>query len=72
MALSKTRLKNKIIEAFHNEQTEEQDHEAALDRIADKLASCLIDEIKELKINYTGGLTAPNGPVNGTFNATIT
>lgn len=71
MALNKLRLKGSIKSAFRAEQTEELDHEAALDRIAEKLADCIIDEIKELKINYTGGLVAPNGAVTGAINGTI-
>lgn len=72
MALNKGRLKAAIKLAFEAEQTEELDHEAALDRIAEKLADCIIDEIKELKINYSNGLIAPNGAVTGTINASIT
>lgn len=72
MALNKNRLKDKIKAAFKTEQNENNDHEAALDRIADKLADCIVEEIKELKINYTNGLAAPNGAVTGSINATIT
>lgn len=72
MALNKTRLKAAIKLAFIAEQTEEVDHEAALDRIAEKLANCIVDEIKQLSINYTNGLIAPNGTVTGTINALIT
>lgn len=72
MALNKERLKLKIKEAFRAEQTEEESHEAALDRIADALASCFIEEIKEIKINYQSGLFAPNGAVTGSINASIT
>lgn len=49
MALNKTRLKDKIKAAFKAEQAEQVDHEMALDRIAEKLADCIVDEIKELK-----------------------
>ena len=71
MALNKDRLKGKIKDAFKAEQTEELDHEAALDRIAEALASCIVDEIKEIKINYQNGLASPSGAVTGTFNASI-
>ncbi len=72
MALDTARLKERIKAAFEAEQTEEEDYQASLDRIAGKLAECIINEIKQLKINYTNGLAAPNGPVTGNINATIT
>ncbi len=69
--LDVNRLKNKIKQAFIDEQTEETDHNASVDRIAQKLAQAIVDEIKEAKVNYTAGLTAPNGAVTGTINHTI-
>lgn len=69
--LDVNRLKNKIKQAFIDEQTEESDHDASVDRIAQKLAQAIVDEIKEAKVNYTAGLTAPNGAVTGTINHTI-
>ena len=69
--LDVNRLKNKIKLAFEAEQTEEVDHNASLDRIAQKLAQAIVDEIKEAKVIYTAGLTAPNGAVTGTINHTI-
>lgn len=69
MALNQLRLKTKIKAAFQAEQTEESDYNASLDRISDKIAQAVIDEIKDLKINYTTGLIAPNGggPVTGSL-----
>ncbi len=69
--LDANRLKNKIKQAFIDEQTEESDHNASVDRIAQKLAQAIVDEIKEAKVIYTVGLTAPNGAVTGTINHTI-
>lgn len=71
MALNQERLARKIVAAFKDEQKEEQDPDQTLNRIASKLATCIIDEIKELKINYETGLVAPNGPVTGTIKGTI-
>lgn len=71
MALDSNRLKAKIKEAFEAEQSEQNDHNSALDRIADKLAQAIVEEIKQLKINYNNGLLAPNGAVTGTINASI-
>lgn len=72
MALDQTRLKDKIKAALKAEQSEEADAELSLDRISEKLAIAIIDEIKQLKINYTNGLVSPSGAVTGTVNATIT
>lgn len=71
MALLQARLKAKIKAAFEAEQAEEVDHNASLDRISDKLATAIIEEIQFLKINYTAGLVAPNGPVTGTITHTV-
>ncbi len=71
MALDSNRLKAKIKEAFEAEQNEQNDHNTALDRIADKLAQAIVEEIKQLRINYSNGLLAPNGAVTGTINASI-
>lgn len=68
--LDKNRLKNLLIAAF-NEGAEHSDSEAARDRVADKLATAIVDEIKQLHIVYTTGLTAPNGPVAGTITHTV-
>ncbi len=68
--LNETRLKNKIRAAF-NEEKEEEDASAAMDRIATKLAQAIVEEIKQIGIIYTAGLTSSTGPVAGTFNYTI-
>jgi hypothetical protein len=71
MALSVTRLKEKIKIAFEAEQAEEIDHNASLDRISEKIATAIIDEIQFLEIGYTTGLIAPNGPVTGNIIHTV-
>lgn len=71
MALLQSRLKAKIKAAFEAEQAEQADHNASLDRISDKLATAIIEEIMFLKINYESGLTAPNGPVTGIITHTV-
>ena len=68
--LNEDRLKAKL-KAAMNEQAEEEDAEAASDRICAAMAKAIIEEIKELKITYSSGLTAPNGAVAGTFNHTV-
>jgi RNase P subunit RPR2 len=71
MALNINRLKGLIKEAFQAEQTEEEDYNASLDRISQKLAVAIIDEIKSLQINYQTGLVSPNGAVTGVITHTI-
>lgn len=56
MSLLQSRLKAKIKEAFEAEQTEEQDHNASLDRISDKLATAIIDEILQLTVTVGAGI----------------
>lgn len=74
MALNIERLKGKIKAAYQAEQTEEVDHNASLDRIAQKLSEAVIEEIKEAQIQYSTGLVAPSGggPVTGSMTHTIT
>jgi hypothetical protein len=70
--LDKDRLKNKFKAAFA-EQAEADDANAATDRICDKMAQAIVDEIKQLTITYTNGLGVPNvGIVTGSFDNTLT
>lgn len=71
MGLDVNRLKEKIKLAFEAEQTEEEDYNAALDRICGKIAVACIEEIKEARIEYQSGLVAPNGAVTGIITHTI-
>lgn len=72
MALNIERLKGKIIAVFDECQKETDNPQGSKELLAEKLATAIVEEIKELKITYTSGLTAPNGAVAGTFNAKIT
>ncbi len=73
MSLSQTRLKGKIESVLNDCQQENTDPNASKTLLADRLATAIIEEIKEIQINYTGGLTAPSsgGTVTGAINATI-
>lgn len=71
MALSETRVKNKIISIIEDCRLDEGNGDKAKDKFATDLANVIVEEIKELKINYTGGLTANGSPVVGALNATI-
>lgn len=71
MALSETRLQQKIIAIINNCRLDEDNGETAKEQFASELAKAIIEEIKQLNINYTSGLVAPNGAVTGTINATI-
>lgn len=65
MSLVQSRLKAKIKAAFEAEQSEEVDHNASLDRIADKLATAIVQEILELTVTVGSGI-----PVSTTGSAT--
>lgn len=67
-------LKNEIKMAFQAEQHEQQDYNASIDNIAQKIAQAVVTQIKNAKITYSTGLTTPSGggPVTGTFTYTIT
>lgn len=71
--LNVNRLADKIKLAF-NETAEEQDSEAARNRIALALAQAIVDEVKQLQIaiTYTSGLVAGSVPVTGSFTYTYT
>lgn len=69
--LSEQRLKDKLVAAF-NEQSEETNADAAIDRIMGKVATAIVSEIKELKLIYTTGLLDGSAkPVTGTINHTL-
>lgn len=70
--LNTEELKRDIKSAFKAEQTEEEDYEASLERIAEKIAQAVIKQIKQIKITYTQGLASQSGgAVSGVFNYTI-
>lgn len=74
MALNKERLKNNIKAAYEDTAANGGDtKEAQLSYLCTKLADVIVDEIKELTINYTAGLNAPpgGGPVTGTITHTV-
>lgn len=71
MSLDKDRLKAKIKSAFKFEQTEEKNANDSLERISEKLAKAIVEEIKEITITYNGGLKANSSTVAGIFKNTI-
>ena len=68
MALDKDRLKNKIVGIMTDMLTRD---ETSVEEFADRLATAVVDEVKEADINYASGLIAPNGAVTGSFNGTL-
>lgn len=66
------RLKNKILEASddYDAITPEQKATARED-FATKLATAIVEEIKEAKINYSGGLFVGSTAVTGVINHTV-
>lgn len=71
MSLDKNRLKGKIKQAMEVEVLETENPETSRDRIADALATAIVDEIKQLTINYIGGLSASTYPVAGTMQHSV-
>lgn len=72
MALDKTRLKNNLKAMYEDAAANGGDNRAdQLDYFCTKLADVLVEEIKQLKINYTNGLTAASTPVTGVINHTV-
>jgi hypothetical protein len=71
MALSETRIANKIIAIIDELQQETDDPNGSKENFAKKLAQVIVEEIKEAKIIYINGLVAPNGPVTGTRTHTV-
>jgi hypothetical protein len=69
--LDKTRLKNNLKAAYIEASAIEGTENDVLEVFCEKLAGVLVDEIKQVKINYTNGLTAPNGVVGGALNHTV-
>lgn len=72
MALDKTRLKNNLkamyVDAAANGGETRADQ---LDYFCEKLADVIVEEVKQLHINYTNGLTAGSTPVTGAINHTV-
>ena len=73
MPLVKETIKAGIKSAVTSVMEDTGDREAALDKVADKIAATVIDAIKSTQITYSGGLAAPpmGVPVEGIFQYTI-
>lgn len=56
MSLNRERLKQKIKQAFKAEQTEEESYDDALDRICEKIASAVVDEMLQLRVEVPAGI----------------
>lgn len=72
MALNNARLKNNLKAMYQDAEANGGDtREEQLDYFCEKLAAVLIDEIKQLHINYTNGLAVGSNPVTGVINHTV-
>ncbi len=71
MPLNSTRLKQSIKQAYLLAAAVGTNREDGLEVFAEALADAIIDEVKQLKINYTNGLAAGANPVVGTLNHTV-
>lgn len=64
-------LTNAIAQAFTDQRTKMTDPDGATHDLAQKIATAVVNCVKNMKITYTAGLAAPNGAVTGTFDCTI-
>lgn len=72
MPTSISRLKGKILAIMDDyDNIAPADKAAARDDFSQKLATAIVEEIKEAQINYVSGLANGAGAVTGTFNHTI-
>ena len=69
--LDANRLKATIKQAYIDVDAAGLNAGDGLDLFCEKLATAIVNEIKQAKVNYTAGLAAPNGAVTGTFNHTV-
>jgi hypothetical protein len=70
--LNDARLRDKIKVAYETAEANGGTREDQLTFFCGEIAKAIVDEIKELKIIYTGGMTAGPNPVVGTLNHTVT
>lgn len=72
MALNKTRLKNNIKQVYTDAATlGGNNRDSQLDYFCEKLADVIVDEVKQLSIQYNNGLVVASNPVTGVFNNTV-
>ncbi len=72
MSLDVARLAQKIFDLSDDyDTTTPAGKAAARQDFANKLAQAIVEEIKQVKINYTNGLAAGATAVGGTFNHTV-
>lgn len=71
MALNKVQLKADIKAAFDAQKTKTSDPDAAINDIADKIATAIDNYVKTITITSIPVLTSPAGPVTGTITNTV-
>lgn len=69
--LDKNTLKLNLKQAFADQRVKEDNWEAALDDLCEKISTAIDEYVKSAAIQYINGLHAPNGPVTGTFNGNL-
>lgn len=69
--LDEQRLATKIESVFDDCQQETDNPNSSKTLLAQEIAKAVVEEIKELKINYISGLTTTAGPVTGTITYTL-
>ena len=72
MALNVNRLKDNLKTVYQDAEVNGGNtREDQLDYFCEKLAEVLVNEIKELTVNYTNGLVAGATAVTGVINHTV-
>ena len=71
MPMVKETIKAEIEQAFVQVMNDTEDREASIDKVAESLATAMMNAIQSITITYVGGLVAPTGAVTGTLQITI-
>lgn len=71
MPMVKETIKAEIEQAFVQVMNDTEDREASIDKVAESLATAMMNAIQSITITYVGGLVSPTGAVTGTLQITI-
>ena len=64
-------IKAEIKQAFVQVMNDTENREASIDKVAESLATAMMNAIQSITITYVGGLVSPTGVVTGTLQITI-
>ena len=71
MPMVKGTIKAEIKQAFVQVMNDTENREASIDKVAESLATAMMNAIQSITITYVGGLVSPTGVVTGTLQITI-